>query len=389
MRANCWPCNRRIYSLLTKQITMPFRQEPPYQHGARSKIAVVLINLGTPDAPTAAAVRPYLKEFLSDPRVVEIPKMLWWIILHAVILPFRSAKSAQKYASIWTADGSPLKVHTEKQAALLRGYMGQRGHDVQVVHAMRYGNPAVSEVLRKLKADGVDRILVLPAYPQYSGTTTASICDAVFTHYTNERNMPELRLIKHYHDNPGYVRALAGAVSAHWQRHGQPDKLIMSFHGVPKRTLLLGDPYFCECHKTARLLAAQLGLAEHQYILTFQSRFGKAEWLQPYTALTLKKLAEGGCKRVDVICPGFIGDCLETLEEIAIEARHDFMSAGGKEFNYIPCLNESPVWIDALADIAEQHLQGWATKLTPAARELQEKEAQIARIQATALGAIN
>jgi ferrochelatase len=367
---------------------MSFRQEPPHQHGARSKVAIVLVNLGTPDAPTAAAVRRYLKEFLSDPRVVEIPKVPWWLILNAVILPFRSARSAQKYASIWTANGSPLKVHTEKQTALLRGYLGQRGHELQVVYAMRYGNPGVSQVLQKLKADGVDRILILPAYPQYAGSTTASIYDAVFAHYANERNVPELRLIKHYHDHEGYIRALAGTISAHWERHGQPDKLIMSFHGVPKRTLLLGDPYFCECHKTARLLATQLGLAESQYMLTFQSRFGKAEWLQPYTAPSLKKLAQGGCKRVDVICPGFTSDCLETLEEIAMEARNDFISAGGKAFNYIPCLNESSAWIDAMADLAEQHLQGWTTKLTPAMREQQEKDAEIARERATGLGAI-
>ncbi|MFI4939525.1 MAG: ferrochelatase [Burkholderiales bacterium] len=265
--------------------------------------------------------------------------------------------------------------------------MGQRGHDLQVAYAMRYGKPSVPEVLRKLKTEGIDRILVLPAYPQYAGSTTASICDAVFAHYANERNVPELRLIKHYHDDGGYIRALASAVSAHWGRHGKPDKLVMSFHGVPKRTLLLGDPYFCECHKTARLLAAQLGLAEDDYMLTFQSRFGKAEWLQPYTAPSLVKLAQGGVRRVDIMCPGFTSDCLETLEEIAMEARHAFIGAGGKEFNYIPCLNESPVWIDALADFAAQHLQGWPTRLTPDARERQEREAEITRKQAIGLGA--
>jgi len=307
---------------------MPFHNEPPHQHGSSAKTAIILINLGTPDAPAAAAVRRYLKEFLSDPRVVEIPKLLWWLILHAIILPFRSGKSARKYASIWTADGSPLRVHTEKQAILLRGYLGDRGHDVQVVHAMRYGNPGVPEVLRKLKENGVDRILVLPAYPQYSGPTTGSIYDAVFAHYAHERNVPEMRFIKHYHDHATYVRALTESVNAHWQRHGRPDKLVISFHGVPKRTLLLGDPYFCECHKTARLLAEQLGLTEDRFLLTFQSRFGKAEWLQPYTAPSLQKLAQQGNKRVDVICPGFVSDCLETLEEIAMEARDLFVEAG-------------------------------------------------------------
>jgi ferrochelatase len=366
---------------------MPFHQEPPHKHGSSAKTAIVLINLGTPDAPTASAVRRYLREFLSDPRVVEIPKLLWWLILHAIILPFRSGKSAHKYASIWMADGSPLRVHTEKQAILLRGYLGERGHDVQVVHAMRYGNPGVPEVLRKLKENGADRILILPAYPQYSGPTTGSIYDAVFAHYANERNVPEMRFIKHYHDHAAYIHALADSVNAHWQRHGRPDKLVISFHGVPKRTLLLGDPYFCECHKTARLLAEQLGLTEDRFLLTFQSRFGKAEWLQPYTAPSLQKLAQQGSKRVDVICPGFVSDCLETLEEIAMEARDTFLDAGGKEFHYIPCLNESPAWISALADLAEQHLKGWPTNFTAEMFQLQEKEASLARKLAVDLGA--
>ena len=366
---------------------MPFRKEPSYTHGKIVKTAVVLVNLGTPDAPTASAVRPYLKQFLSDPRVVEIPKALWWPILHGVILPFRSGKSAEKYASIWTKDGSPLKVHTERQTALLRGYLGERGHDVQVAYAMRYGNPSLPQVLQKLKADGCDRILILPAYPQYSGTTTASIFDAVCNHYASERNVPELRFIKHYHDHDGYVQALKKSVLAHWDRHGRPDKLIMSFHGVPKRTLLLGDPYFCECQKTARLLAAQLGLKEDQYQVTFQSRFGKAEWLQPYTAPTLEKLAKEGVKRVDVMCPGFISDCLETLEEIAMEARRDFLTAGGREFHYIPCLNETPAWMGAFAEIAEQHMIGWPTIMTSAMREEQKTAAEVAQIQAKRLGA--
>lgn len=366
---------------------MPFRKEPPHSHDSTSKSAVVLINLGTPEAPTASAVRTYLKQFLSDPRVIEIPKALWWFILHGIILPFRSAKSAHKYASIWTKDGSPLKIHTAKQAQLLRGYLGERGHDVQVAYAMRYGNPSVPQVLEKLKAAGCDRVLILPAYPQYSGTSTASIFDEVFNYFAGTRNVPELRLIKHYHDHDGYVQALTKSVLAYWDMHGRPDRLVMSFHGVPKRTLLLGDPYFCECHKTARLLAEQLGLGEQQYVVTFQSRFGKAEWLQPYTAPTLQKLAKEGVKRVDVLCPGFISDCLETLEEIAIEARGDFLTAGGKEFNYIPCLNEEPAWIRALAEIAEQHMIGWPTRMTAALHEVQKKEAENARSRARERGA--
>jgi ferrochelatase len=366
---------------------MRFAKEPDRTHGTIARTAIVLVNLGTPDAPTAAAVRPYLKQFLSDPRVVEIPRAIWWFILHGVILPFRSGKSAEKYASIWTSEGSPLRFHTQKQALLLRGYLGERGHDVQVTYAMRYGNPSLSQVLDGLKADGCERILILPAYPQYSATTTASTFDAVFSHYARVRNMPELRMVKHYHDHDGYIQALKESALSYWQKHGRPEKLVMSFHGVPKRTLLLGDPYHCECHKTARLLAVQLGLSQDQYMVTFQSRLGKAEWLKPYTAPTLQALAGDGVKRVDVICPGFVSDCLETLEEIDMEGRRDFLMAGGKEFNYITCLNESPAWIAALSDIAEQHMLGWATALTAAERDRHEQEARMSRAEAIRLGA--
>jgi ferrochelatase len=257
---------------------------------------------------------------------------------------------------------------------------------VQVAYAMRYGNPSLPDVLDNLKAEGCDRILVLPAYPQYSGTTTASISDAVGSHFAKVRNQPELRFVKHYHDDDGYVRALTKSVLTHWESNGRPDKLVMSFHGVPKRTLLLGDPYHCECHKTARLLAAQLGLAEDQYLVTFQSRFGKAEWLQPYTAPTLVKLAKQGVKRVDVMCPGFTSDCLETLEEIGMEARRDFLKAGGQDFHYISCLNETAPWIDALANIVEQHMAGWPTRRTTTTHE-QKRQAEITRTRAKLMGA--
>ncbi|HYC41654.1 MAG TPA: ferrochelatase [Noviherbaspirillum sp.] len=363
--------------------------EPPYSHGTLSKTGLVLVNLGTPDEPTTPAVRRYLRQFLWDPRMVEIPRAVWWLILNGAILPFRSSKSAAKYASIWTQEGSPLLVHTKKQAALLRGYLGERGHDVQVAYAMRYGSPSVAEVVDKLKADGCDRILILPAYPQYSATTTASIFDAVFSHYTKVRNVPELRFVKHYHDNEGYIDALKRSVLAHWDVHGRPDKLVMSFHGVPKRTLLLGDPYHCECHKTARLLANALHLSPEQYIVTFQSRFGKAEWLQPYTAPTVQKMGKEGVRRIDVLCPGFTSDCLETLEEIAMEVKQDFLTSGGKEFHYIPCLNEDPAWIRALAEIAEQHMVGWPTMLTPQMREDARKDADVARQRAVQMGAKN
>jgi ferrochelatase len=366
---------------------MSFLPEPEHSHGKITKTAVILINLGTPDAPTKAAVRTYLKEFLWDRRVVEIPRALWWLILHGLILPFRSGQSAAKYASIWTKDGSPLKIHTEKQARLLQGYLGERGHEVHVEWAMRYGKPGISETLSKLRQLSYDRILILSAYPQYSATTTASNFDAVFRHYQQVRNVPELRFVKNYHDHDAYIQAIKASVLQHWQKNGRAEKLIMSFHGLPKVFLLKGDPYFCECHKTARLLAAQLGLGKDEYAVTFQSRLGRAEWLQPYTAPTVKALAQQGVKRVDVICPGFIADCLETLEEIAMEVRQEFLLSGGKEFHYIPCLNESPEWLRALAEISEQHLIGWPTMMTTSLREQQKQEALLCRAEAKRHGA--
>jgi ferrochelatase len=367
---------------------MPFRKEPVHQHGTIAKSAIVLVNLGTPDAPTPKAVRRYLKQFLSDPRVVEIPRAVWRVILHLAILPFRSGASAKKYQSIWMREGSPLKVYTERQAVLLQKALALRGHqDVEVAMAMRYGSPALPDVLDELKARGCERIVVLPAYPQYSGTTTASVWDAVFDHYKNVRNVPELRLVRHYHDHEGYIEALARSVENYWDAHGRGDKLLMSFHGVPKRTLQLGDPYHCECHKTARLLAARLGLGPDQYVVTFQSRFGRAEWLQPYTAPTVQQLARDGLKRIDVMCPGFTSDCLETLEEINMEVRHDFESNGGEAYHYIPCLNDSEDWITGLAEVAEQHLIGWPTILNPAQQATQRRDAQIGREYAVTLGA--
>ena len=363
-----------------------FAPEPPFRHGAAPAgptTAVLLANLGTPDEPTAPALRRYLAEFLGDRRVVEIPRIVWWPLLHGVILRTRPARSAAKYASIWTPEGSPLKVWTEKQATLLRGYLGERGHRVTVAHAMRYGNPSIPSVLDRLKADGVTRVLVLPLYPQYSATTTASVHDAVHAWSQRVRWVPELRFVNRYHDHPGYIEALAQRVLAHWQAEGRPDKLVMSFHGVPKRTLMLGDPYHCECLKTARLLAERLGLDRPQWTATFQSRFGRAEWLQPYTEPTLVELAKQGVGRVDVICPGFTGDCLETLEEIGLEAREAFLDAGGKAFHYIPCLNDRHEWIVALSQIAIQHLQGWDTQSPgPDAAQVEAR-----RVRAVALGA--
>ena len=338
---------------------MSFAPEPAFSHGTAAKTAVLICNLGTPDAATPAAVRRYLREFLSDPRVVEIPRLAWLPILHGIVLRVRPARSARKYATIWTAEGSPLKVWTEKQALLLAGYLGQRGHPVLVRHAMRYGQPSIAAALDALRAEGVERVLVLPLYPQYAASTTASIGDALAAWMRRIRNLPEIRFVRHYHDDAGYIGALAARVNEHWMTHGRPDRLVLSFHGLPKRSLTLGDPYHCECQKTGRLLAERLKLREDFVTVTFQSRFGKAEWLKPYTEPTLVALAKEGVARVDVFCPGFTSDCLETLEEIDQGARAAFLTAGGKEFRYVACLNDQHEWIAALAGIAIRHLQGW------------------------------
>ena len=360
---------------------MRFQKEPSFAHGStnpqKATTAILLCNLGTPDAPTAPALRRYLGEFLSDHRVVEIPKPIWWLILHGIILRVRPAKSAKKYESIWIkpeangqGGGSPLKVWSEKNALHLQGSLAQRGHLVPVRLGMRYGNPSIPSQLAALKAEGFKRILILPLYPQYSGTTTASVFDAVYTWAAKTRLVPELRFVNHYHDQPAFIEALVQRIRNHWLTNGRAEKLVMSFHGVPERTLHLGDPYHCECLKTGRLLAERLGLSKEQYQLTFQSRFGKAKWLEPYTEPTLIAMAQAGVKSVDVVCPGFPVDCLETLEEISMEAKEAFLHAGGKEFSYIPCLNDSPPWITALADVAEMHLSGWDTKSAANAAEL-------------------
>lgn len=339
-----------------------FLPEPPHRHDNPPALGILLINLGTPEAPTPRSVKAYLKQFLSDPRVVEIPRLVWWPILNGIILNTRPKKSAAKYASVWTNQGSPLRTHTEQQARLLRGYLGERGIQAQVAWAMRYGDPDVGRILGEMKAKNVQRILVVPMYPQYAASTTATALDMVFDWFQKTRNQPELRTIRNFHDHPGYINALEDSVRQHWRTHGLPDdgtRLLISFHGLPRRSLDLGDPYFCECQKTGRLLAERLNLSSAQYQICFQSRFGKAEWLQPYTSQTLEEWGHQGVRRVDVICPGFVADCLETLEEIAMEGKQDFLAAGGKEYHYIPALNENPAWIHALSDLVESHLAGW------------------------------
>jgi protoporphyrin/coproporphyrin ferrochelatase len=356
-----------------------FQPEPEYEHGNVARTGVLLINLGTPDAPTARAVRPYLKQFLSDPRVVEIPRVLWWLILNLFILPTRAEKSAKKYASIWEKDGSPLRLHTIRQAKLLQGYLVHAGHpDIPVEYAMRYGNPSIESALIKLKSAGVTRLLVTPLYPQYAASSTASAFDAVASAAMRIRNLPELRFVRSFHDRPEYIRALGQSIYRHWQVNGRPDKLLMSFHGVPRFTLDKGDPYYCECHKTARMLSEYLCLKPEQYVLTFQSRFGRTEWVKPYTSTVLRTLPKEGVRVLDVVCPGFVSDCLETLEEIAIEGRTTFLSAGGKDFRYIPCLNEDTGFIDALRSITTSQMQDWLA-IPPPTQEDQSARAALAK----------
>jgi ferrochelatase len=355
-----------------------FLPEPAFKHDQPLRAGVLLINLGTPNTPTAAAVRPYLKEFLSDRRVVELPRAVWWPILNGIILNTRPGKSAEKYASIWTPEGSPLLAHTRRLATLLDEELRQRTPcPVPVEYAMRYGQPNIPGAIGRLKAQGCDRILVLPLYPQYAASSSGSALDGVFRALLHTRTVPDIRTLRHFHDHPGYIDALRESVERHWAEHGRPDVLLMSFHGVPRQTLDKGDPYFCECQKTGRLVAEALNLAPEQYRVSFQSRFGKAEWLKPYTSATLEELGRAKTGRVDVMCPGFVADCLETLEEIAMEGKATFLNAGGGDFRYISALNTRPTWVSALADITLAQLAGWLPETWSAEAEkdaLQERK---------------
>ncbi|MFZ5607154.1 MAG: ferrochelatase [Pseudomonadota bacterium] len=313
--------------------------------------ALLLVNLGTPAAPTAPAVRRYLSQFLHDYRVVPLTRWLWCPLLHFVILPLRSPKVAHKYAEIWMEGGSPLAVHT----AALAAAVGARLPGWRVRHAMRYGEPAVAAVLSELRAQGVRRVRVLPLYPQYSTTTTASVEDAVAA----ARGELHIETLHDYHVDPGWVAAVAGSIRAHWQAHGRGERLLLSFHGIPQRLVQAGDPYAAQCEASAAAIAAALGLAREEIVLTFQSRFGREAWLQPYTQQTLEALARDGVREVDVACPGFAVDCLETLEEIALQNAAAFRTAGGQALRYIPCLNAEPAHADALAALARA-AEGWA-----------------------------
>lgn len=328
---------------------------------AAGKTAVLLVNLGSPDTPTPAAVKTYLHQFLSDRRVVPRSGLLWWLILHGFILTTRPKKSAARYERIWSQEGAPLKVHTEKQAKLLKGLLGLRGQTLPVRWAMRYGQPSIAETLRQLEKEGATRIVVVPLYPQYANSTTASVLDEVAACLAKTSKPPEVRTVDSFYRDEGYLAALEQTVRTHWQHTSLPDTnycLVISFHGQPKNTLGAGDPYEEECLTTGRLLAERLNLPPEQVRIAFQSRFGRGEWLEPDTTEILRGLGSAG-RRVDVLCPGFVADCLETLEEIAIEGKATFLAAGGNIFHYIPALNEHPLWIEALAHLTEAQLRSW------------------------------
>ena len=333
-----------------------FLPEPALPFAQQQRTAVLLLNLGTPAAPTAAAVRPYLREFLSDARVVELPQWLWQPILQGPVLTLRPKKSAHGYEKVWLPEGSPLAVFTERQAAALAQKLPKH---IIVRHAMTYGEPSVPRVLAELKAQGVGRLLVLPLYPQYAASSSAAALDKVFAVLQQQRNQMSVRTISRFYDDAGYIKAMKQHIEAYWAAHGRSSKLMLSFHGIPQAGHDQGDPYPEECRRTAKLLAAALDLAETDYLVSFQSRFGKAKWVGPSTQDLFDTLPKQGTTSLDVFCPGFAADCLETMEEIAIAGREQFHAAGGEQFHYIPCLNDNPAWIDALAALAEENLQGW------------------------------
>ena len=336
---------------------MKYIGQTDYDHeGASPRQGILLCNLGTPDAPRPAELRRYLKEFLSDPRVVEIPRLLWWMILNLIILRIRPRRSAKLYQSVWTEAGSPLMLYSQGQVAAVKQRLAEKYGDIPVVLGMRYGNPSMASAIKQLTDKNVRDIIVLPLYPQYAGATTGSTFDAIAKTFTKLRWVPELQFINGYHKSEGYLDALCTTIKRHIEQHGQPDKFVFSYHGTPERYLKNGDPYHCFCHQTTRLVREKLGFDESQVMTTFQSRFGREPWLQPYTDKTLEQLPEDGVKHVAVICPGFSSDCLETIEEINMEARESFIESGGEHFHYIPCLNDDPVHIDALVSILEKRL---------------------------------
>ncbi|MFO7858002.1 MAG: ferrochelatase [Ectothiorhodospiraceae bacterium] len=363
---------------------MRYTAREGFRHDSTPRLGILVANLGTPDAPTAPALRKYLAQFLGDPRVIELPRILWRAILHGIVLRTRPKKSAAAYQEVWSDDGSPLLATGKSQVAGIQERLNERLEGpVAVELAMRYGSPSMAEGLRRLRDAGAERLVVLPLYPQYSGTTTASTFDALADELKQWRWIPELRFIGQYHDDARYIRCLANSIREHWEEHGRGEKLVFSFHGTPKRYLLNGDPYHCQCRKTARLTAETLGLGDDEWLVSFQSRFGNEEWLKPYTDETVSEMARNGFKHIDVICAGFSADCLETLEEIEGENAEYFTENGGEALRYIRCLNDRPDHLDMLSALIMEHAQGWPEAGGPP-RGLRDPQAT--RERAEALG---
>ncbi len=357
-----------------------------FQHGEQKSIGVLIANLGTPDAPDPPSLRRYLREFLSDPRVVEFPRVLWWLVLNLIILNVRPKKSARAYASVWTPDGSPLLVHSRRQHAALKASLDARVQSSVIVKlGMRYGNPSIPSALQALTEAGVDQLFVLPLYPQYSGSTTASTFDAVFDFMKGQRRVPDIRTCSSYYEDAGYINALVSSIEAHRSSHGSGDHLLFSFHGIPQRYFKAGDPYHCHCHATAHRVATALNLDERQWSVSFQSRFGREPWLMPYTDEVLRSMPANGVNSVDIICPGFASDCIETLEEIEQENREYFVEAGGGSFSYIACLNDDAAHINALSDLIYKNIADWDEALAAVGDE--NRAGSKARARALGAGA--
>ena len=338
---------------------MKYQGSPAFTHRQPDKVGVLITNLGTPDAPKKAELKRYLKEFLSDPRVVELPRLLWWLILNVGILNIRPKRSAKAYSTVWTDRGSPLMYHTQDQTDALRVALTQQyGDDIVVEFAMRYGSPSIDTVVDNMLQQGVRKLVVLPLYPQYCASTSASTFDAIAQSFAKKRWIPELRFVTQYHDNEHYIKAMADKIQSYWDINGRADKLVFSYHGIPKKYLLNGDPYHCQCHKTSRLIAEALNLKDDEHFTSFQSRFGREEWLTPYTDHSLMAMPEQGVKSVQMVCPGFSADCLETLEEIGVENRDYFLQAGGERYEYIDALNADDGHIEALIKVLQPNLQG-------------------------------
>ncbi|MCL6414098.1 ferrochelatase [Aestuariirhabdus sp. Z084] len=348
---------------------MPFKGQSDYNHqGKGPRKGVLLTNLGTPDAPNRTALKRYLREFLSDPRVVEVPRLLWWLILNLIIVPIRSGASAKLYQEVWTDQGSPLMEISRRQASALQQRLDNQygAGEVPVALGMRYGNPSISDAMQQLTEANVRELIVLPLYPQYCAATTGSTFDAVSAQLRQYRWVPSLHFNGGYHQHPAYIQAICQTISAHIDRHGVPERLILSYHGTPERYLKKGDPYYCFCQQTSRLVCEQLKLAEDCLLTTFQSRFGREPWLQPYTDHTLEALAKSGIRQVALLCPGFSSDCLETLEEIEMQNRELFIGAGGEQFHYIPCLNDAPEHISMMQTLVSPYLEQTSTEHSPA-----------------------